>query len=113
MTPVDPGLLQQLRQELALRMTESVGILRNAGELQRALDEFLDLRQRYRMILARWAGRPLRGMLRTCTLTARAALHRRETRGAHIREDFPAEDAQFAGHLTLRRGHPPRIVTWT
>ena len=59
-----------------------------------------------------WGGRSLRKMLRVCELTVRGALIREESRGAHIREDFPEENSAFDGHITLQRGTEPRIVKW-
>mgnify|MGYP003602064390 FL=1 len=64
-------------------------------------------------MLTRWAGRPLRTMMRACTLTVRGALLREESRGAHQREDFPGEDPKFEGHITQKRGTRARLVKWS
>lgn len=111
-TPVDPEMLNRLRSQVAQLMTDSVGILRNGAALKKALDELYALRDRYGELLTRWAGRPLRTMMRACTLTVRGALLREESRGAHQREDYPAEDRAFEGHITQKRGTRPRLVQW-
>ena len=111
--PVDPELLRTLRLRVSRVMTEQVGILRTGAELQKAHDELQGLIDGHRDLLAKWAGRPLRNMLRVCLLTVRGALWREESRGAHRREDFPGEDPRFDGHITHRRGATPRIVKWT
>ncbi|MCS6771149.1 MAG: L-aspartate oxidase [Kiritimatiellae bacterium] len=112
-TPVDPALMNRLRAEVSHMMTEHVGIIRNGPALKRTLDALYDLRDRYGPILSKWAGRPLRTMMRACTLTVRGALLREESRGAHQREDFPEENPAFEGHITLKRGTRPRLVKWT
>ena len=44
----------------------------------------------------------LRSAARVATLILEAALMRRESRGAHFREDFPGQnDAQWQGHLQV------------
>ena len=111
-TPLDPETLGRLRLQLSRLMTRDAGILRNGDSLRSALRELEFFRDQHQELLARWAGRPLRAMLRVCTLTVRSALAREESRGAHLREDFPQEDARFEGHITLRRGSEPRIVQW-
>ncbi|MGI8712983.1 MAG: L-aspartate oxidase [Solirubrobacteraceae bacterium] len=47
-------------------------------------------------------------------LIAIAALHRRESRGAHLRRDFPERDAGMGGrHVTLADGREPMLVSWS
>ena len=46
-------------------------------------------------------------------LIARCALARTESRGAHQRTDFPAEDPAFDGmHTVVARDAPPRLEPW-
>lgn len=111
-SPIDPALLTRLRLQLSRSMTDNVGILRNGTDLRKALTEMEKMRHEYSELMDKWAGRPLRKMLRVCTLTVRGALYREESRGAHRREDFPNEDPKFEGHITLKRGQEPRIVKW-
>lgn len=110
---IDPALLTRLRLQLSRLMNDRVGILRSGDDLRYALAEMEKIRAEHTPIMDMWAGRPLRKMLRTCTLTVRGALHREETRGAHRRIDFPDENPAFEGHITLKRGSEPRIVKWT
>ncbi|HMP74091.1 MAG TPA: L-aspartate oxidase [Kiritimatiellia bacterium] len=112
-TPVDLEEVARLREHVSALMTRYVGIIREREGLEFALAELRGLRESRRDLMARWGGRSLRKMLRVCELTVRGALLREETRGAHIREDFPEENPQFTGHITLQRGTEPTIVPWT
>jgi L-aspartate oxidase len=47
-------------------------------------------------------------------LIATAALRREESRGAHLRLDFPERDPAMEGrHVTLTRGQEPAVASWT
>ncbi|HMP77439.1 MAG TPA: L-aspartate oxidase [Kiritimatiellia bacterium] len=111
-TPADPELLLRLRKHVSHLMTEHAGIVRNGHELKRTLDALYALRDEHGALLTRWAGRPLRTMMRACTLTVRGALLREESRGAHQREDCPAENPDFEGHITQKRGTRARLAKW-
>ena len=42
-------------------------------------------------------------------LIARSALVREESRGVHIREDFPDENEKWENHIILRKGEEPSL----
>jgi L-aspartate oxidase len=75
---IDAGLIADLRRV----MTDHVGVVRNARGLQTAL-------RRIAALEAQAAGNPdVLNMTATATLIAAAALLRKESRGAHYRDDF-------------------------
>lgn len=113
MRQVDKELVRRLREHVSGLMTDRVGIVRTKQGLESALSELRGLREEHRDLLACWGGRGFRKMLRVCELTTRCAIQREETRGAHIREDFPDENPAFEGHITLKRATEPRIIKWT
>ncbi|HNR99695.1 MAG TPA: L-aspartate oxidase [Planctomycetota bacterium] len=93
-----------MRRSLESLMAREVGIIRTGRQLADA-----------RRLLARWSdcvaevefgdpqGWELQNMLLVAQLIAESALWRRESRGAHYRNDFPSQDPAFAASLRLSR----------
>jgi succinate dehydrogenase / fumarate reductase flavoprotein subunit len=99
--------LQEMTQDL-------VGIVRREDELRRALGALEQLRARlgrvrvdgHRHYNPGWhTALALRNLLTVAEAITRAALERRESRGAHFREDHPEKDAALGRvNLVVRRG---------
>lgn len=92
------GDLQQLMQD-------NVGIVRNEDEMQNALQRIAELRTRAEAVGATgnrefnpgWhTALDLGNLLTVSEAITRAALQRRESRGAQFREDYPQKDEQFS-----------------
>ena len=91
-----------IMNEMQTGMMEKVGIYRNAEEMQAAVDDIQELRQRYQSVRVQDTGKPfntdllelieLGNLLDLSLITAASALNRQESRGAHSREDFPERD---------------------
>ncbi|MCC9310255.1 fumarate reductase/succinate dehydrogenase flavoprotein subunit [Kitasatospora sp. RB6PN24] len=93
-----------LHQELQQTMNDLVGIIRRAGEMKQAQDRLAVLRRRaeqvgvegHRQFNPGWhLALDLRNMLLVSECVAKAALLRRESRGGHTREDWPAMDRDW------------------
>ncbi len=103
-----------LQHELQAMMQELAGIVRRQEELERSVGRIGELRQRAarasaqgnREYNAGWhAALDLKNLLTVSEAIARAAIERKESRGAHFREDYPAKDASFgAANLAVRKG---------
>jgi succinate dehydrogenase / fumarate reductase flavoprotein subunit len=98
-----------VQQSLQQMMQELVGIIRTESELLRALDELDALEERVeklsvsggRVYNPGWnLATDLPSMLTTSRLVAKGALERRESRGGHTREDYPAPDPEL-GRVNL------------
>jgi L-aspartate oxidase len=97
--------LTDIRNSLKSLMWRAVGIRRNETELKEAL-ETVEYWCQY--VLRRQfkdpAGWELQNMLSVARLMINAALIRRESRGVHLRQDYPQlDEANWQRHLCFRR----------
>lgn len=94
-------------------MMKNIGVYRNAGDMQKAIDEVQQLRDAYKSLrLCDQANNynsdllgilELENMLDLSLLTAVSAYNRTESRGAHSREDFPdRNDERWLKHTLAR-----------
>jgi succinate dehydrogenase/fumarate reductase flavoprotein subunit len=91
------------RERLTTVMQDKVGVLRRAADLQAALDELGALTSELRFEHMGEAEYELLNMLTLGTQIAKCALLREESRGVHLREDFPElDDERWREHITLR-----------
>jgi L-aspartate oxidase len=99
--------LPDIRNSLKSLMWRSVGVRRTEQELQEALRSIMDL-QKYVLVrqFCEPQGWELQNMLAIARVIVRAALDREESRGVHLRTDFPDIDNEhWKQRLTFRR-HP-------
>ncbi|MGH9434618.1 MAG: fumarate reductase/succinate dehydrogenase flavoprotein subunit [Terriglobia bacterium] len=104
----------QVQRDLQRTMQNHVGIVRREEEMLQALDVIQKLRIRTQKVSVEgnreynpgWhTACDLQNLLTVSEAVARAALERKESRGAHFRDDFPAKDEAFGKiNLLIRRG---------
>ncbi len=105
----------QIQHELQEMMQELVGIVRKENEMQRALEGLKALRERasrVRVVGNReynpgWhTALDLSNLLTVAEAITLPALLRKESRGAHFREDYPDKDAASGkANLVVRKGN--------
>jgi succinate dehydrogenase / fumarate reductase flavoprotein subunit len=99
----------QLRKELQETMDKNAQVFRTEETLQEAFDKIMELRKRYENISIQDQGRrfntdlleavELGFLLDLAEVTVITCRERRESRGAHLREDFPdRDDKKFMVH---------------
>lgn len=99
-------------------MTDGALIVRSDGGLRQAKNQLGALREEIeagRFAVGSVAGMvdlsEASNMLETGTMMVAAAMERKETRGSHYREDFPAIDPRMAQPLLIRQGsNGPRVT---
>ena len=107
----DPAVLGEMWFELQKLMWEKVGVLRTADKLEAALARIREMRTdlhalvpaadtAFNMTLQDWYD--LRSALLTAEAVTLAAINRRESRGAHQREDFEEMDPAQEYNQRLR-----------
>lgn len=85
-------------------LTDLVGIVRSRAGLSRALKGIDELWGFYERSLEG------RNRLLVARLISQAALLRTESRGVHVREDFPKEDPNWRKHIVFKKGCEPELV---
>jgi succinate dehydrogenase / fumarate reductase flavoprotein subunit len=95
----------QLQDALQETMQDLVGIVRTQGEMERALERVQQLKRQAARVAVRgnreynpgWhTALDLTHLLTVSEAITRAAIERRESRGGHFRDDYPAKDPAFA-----------------
>ncbi|MGH8102781.1 MAG: FAD-binding protein, partial [Chthoniobacterales bacterium] len=100
----------QIQKDLQEMMQDNVGIVRTQSEMQSALTHLRQLNARAHQVGAighrefnpGWhTALDLKNLLTVSEATTRAALERKESRGAQFREDYPSKDERFAKVNTI------------
>jgi succinate dehydrogenase / fumarate reductase flavoprotein subunit len=119
----------RIQQELQEQMQALVGIARNQADLDKGLEAVLSLKGRAGRVSVPgnreynpgWhTAIDLHSLLTVSEAVARGAAERKESRGAHFREDFPSKDENWGrttlvtrkggdGELTVTRDSIPRM----
>jgi succinate dehydrogenase / fumarate reductase, flavoprotein subunit len=104
----------QIQHDLQDMMQDKVGIVRLEKEMEQALDGIGKLRERAKHVSVTgnreynpgWhTALDLNNLLTVSEAVTRAALLRKESRGAHFRDDYPAKDETYGSfNLIVRQG---------
>jgi succinate dehydrogenase / fumarate reductase flavoprotein subunit len=119
----------QIGREMRTVMSDDVGVFRTEEGLSAAVEKIKELRERFTHVKVADASKvfntellntwELGNMLDLALVTAESALARKESRGAHAREDFPRrDDPNWMKHTLawldgdqVRLGYKPVVVT--
>jgi succinate dehydrogenase / fumarate reductase flavoprotein subunit len=100
----------EIQQDLEELMQDNVGIVRTESEMQHALRELEKLKQRadrtgvvgHREFNPGWhTALDLKNLLTVSEAITRAAIERKESRGAQFRDDYPNKEERFAKVNTM------------
>src|ERR1043166_7432424 len=118
-TPENPYAVQHTLQDV---MQDLVGIVRTEPEMLQALERIQELKAKGERVSvegnreynAGWhTALDLSNLLTVAEVITRAALDRKESRGAHFRDDFPAKDEQSGKFNIVARKGPNGEVQLT
>ena len=98
----DAGFFAEAGDAVIGGMSRHLGIVRDGAGMEEFVGRLSGISSAARGVPG-WFGFKLGTMLDVCLLVARAALLRKESRGAHIRSDYPDEDPDCEKHLVFRK----------
>lgn len=99
----DAARIAECRRRLQRTMTANVGIVRNEEALMSAVRELREMMRSLKFPGASLEDYELHNLLTVATHIAKAALLRQESRGAHLRDDFPGmDDVDWRRHINFR-----------
>jgi len=109
-----------VRERLQEIMSEHVGIKRNEKSLEEGINKILELKEQSAQISLSDRSLvfnteltslfELKNMLTVAEAVVRSALHRKESRGAHFRTDFPKKD-YLNTHIFIKNSDKDMIIT--
>ena len=100
----------EIQRDLQELMQDNVGIVRTESEMQHALSQLQELKSRaaragvtgHREFNPGWhTALDLKNLLTASEAITRAAIERKESRGAQFREDYPSKEERFAKVNTM------------
>ena len=116
----EPYAVQHALQDM---MQDLVGIVRQEKEMLQALERIQEFRKRAERVGVSgnreynpgWhTALDLKNLLIVSEMVTRAALERKESRGAHFRDDYPTKDDAFGSvNIVVRKGHARDMQIWS
>ncbi len=103
LNPDNGELFLRYQNEMASLMMENLGIVRNKKLIQKALTRFEEFEEEFDKNTNEYNLIKIRNTVTICKLIAQGALVRNESRGGHIREDFPEESTDFKMHIIQQK----------
>lgn len=100
-------LYVDLRNEMAGLMMHNLGILREKSLMENALNRFNEILDQFGGPESDYNKLKIKNMALLCSLISRSAIIREESRGGHIREDFPEENSAYRAHIVQQKGMDP------
>ena len=96
----------KIKNELATIMTDQVGIVRNEQGLKDALSIIDSISNNYIYKCSDYNYHKMTNLTDICRLITLSAIERKESRGGHVRSDFPIELDEQLHHIIQQKGEP-------
>ncbi len=97
------NIFLQNQNKIAALMTKYLGIVRTAKDIKQAMKNFEEIAAKFNDTKNEYNLLKIKNSAAICYLIANAALKREESRGGHIRDDFPQENPEFRVHIVQQK----------
>lgn len=97
----------QLRNRVATVLSNYVGIVRDETGLLKALEQFGEIESEYQFNECEYHSMRLKSLLTVARLITNSALIRKESRGGHIRSDFPDTSNEYLADILQVKDKQP------
>ncbi|SJZ52469.1 L-aspartate oxidase [Selenihalanaerobacter shriftii] len=95
--------LSAVKEKLQLLMMENVGIIRNKNGLNQTMNEIKELINYLNIDIEDIRYIEVQNLINLAYLVVKASLIRKESRGAHYREDYPETKQKWQKHIVLQK----------
>lgn len=95
----------QYQHEIASQMMKNLGIVRSRQGLEEALTAFKKMKDEFEEVTDDYNLLKIKNSATVCHKIATGALTREESRGGHIRTDFPKEDPRWEIHILQEKNN--------
>lgn len=103
----DPDYLE-IKNELSQLMSSQVGIVRNDADLVNARNRINEIIRQFPEDQSDYNHKKINDLALVCRMICISAIERRESRGGHVRSDFPEESPEMIHHIIQEKGLPIR-----
>lgn len=97
------------KNEISDIMSNNVSLVRNGADLKKAVNRLKEIHDMYRDNRDEYNQAKINNIADISFLIARSALTREESRGGHVREDFPETDNKLEVHIVQQRNQEPKF----
>lgn len=95
----------RIKNELANIMSDQVGIVRDGAGLESALKRIESIAKHYKKTGTDYNYHKIINLTDICRTITLSALERKESRGGHVRKDFPTEREEQLHHIIQEKGN--------
>jgi L-aspartate oxidase len=99
------NLFFSCQKEIASLMSANLGIVRNKTLLDKALQRLTEMENEFQDCKNEYNLQKMRNLVTISKLIALSATIRQESRGGHIRDDFPEEKSEFEVHIVQQKNN--------
>ena len=110
LNPDTDQIYLDFRNEMATSMMINMGIIRAKTRMESAVCRFEEILYSFKDHQQDYNRLRIRNMATLCYLICKAALVRTESRGGHIREDYPEENPSLRVHIIQQKEKMPSFV---